>query len=47
MKNTAVCNKNPAVVGHPDEATLKKLPKAICDKLYVSGFATKKNTNAL
>ena len=49
MKNTNVCRKKPIVVGHPElgDATLKKGPKTICESIYVSGFATKKNTKAL
>jgi hypothetical protein len=47
-KNNAVCIKNPFVVGHPTEdAICTNLPKTICVNLYVSGFAIKKNTNAL
>jgi hypothetical protein len=48
MKNTNVCRKKPLVVGQPlVDAIGKRNPKNVCDKIYVSGFATKKNTSAL
>ena len=48
IKNTPVCIKKPFVVGQPDEdAICINWPKTDCVSLYVSGFATRKNTKAL
>ena len=49
IKNTNVCKKKPIVVGQPElgDATLKNGPNTICESIYVSGLATRKNTKAL
>jgi len=48
MKNTRVCRKNPVVVGQPPADEIgKRKPRNVCDNIYVSGLATRKNTRAL
>ena len=48
MKNTSVCRKNPDVVGQPlDDEIGNRKPRNVCDNIYVSGLATRKNTSAL
>ena len=45
-KKRNVCRKNPTGEGHPEsEAIVTNEPRTLWRSLYVSGFATKKNTN--
>ena len=46
-KNKIECKKRPSGVGHPPLDTVNRKPKRDCVSLYVSGFASKKNTRAL
>ena len=47
-KKRALCKKNPDGVGQPpSEATSIQPPKNFWKSLYVSGFATKKNTRVV
>ena len=47
-KNIIVCRKNPSGVGQPAGLAVPpiKRPMSHCMILYVSGFATRKNTKA-
>jgi hypothetical protein len=47
MKKRAVCTKNPEGVGQPPSAIVTHEPKNFCISLYVSGFATRKNTRVV
>jgi len=48
MKKMNVWKKKPYRVGQPvDDAILNNEPNNICVNMYVSGFATKKNTTAV